>query len=168
FKLISSKKKITETMKQYDANFAYDKFEGQIIALVRMVVFASHPEQLACYRGGPLDKRFSDILEMTYTNAICVKKIKLEGNILHLSLRTWWVNYSESKGTVCKTGDCIDVTLSRNVTVIEPPGFSITSVVCPNCGGSFDAVRQNRCPYCDNEYHMEDEGWVIDEIHLIR
>ena len=168
FKWSSSKRKITDTMKKYDPNFAFDKFEGQVVALIRMVVFAEKPKMLACYRGGEIDARFSDILEMTYTNATCLKKVYMEGNILHMSLRTWWVNYSEKNGKVRKTGDCIDVDLSRNVANIEPPGFSITSVACPNCGGSFDAVRQTICPYCDSEYHMEDSSWVIDRISLKR
>lgn len=85
-----------------------------------------------------------------------------------MSLRTWWINYSENQGKVRKTGDCIDVELSRNVAVMEPPGFSITSVACPSCGGSFDAVRQKVCPCCGGEYHMENEGWVIDDMCLIR
>ncbi len=155
-------------MKKYDPNFAYDKFEGQIVALIRMAVFAEYPEKLACYRGGQRDDRFSNILEMTYTNATCPKKVRLEGNILHMFLRTWWINYSEAQGKVHKTGDCIDVEVSRNVAVMEPPGFSITSVGCPNCGGSFDAVRQKTCPYCGGEYHMENEGWVIDDMRLFR
>lgn len=168
YKWSSSRKKITNIMKKYDPNFAFDKFEGQIVALVRMAVFAGQPEKLACYRGGQRDVRFSDILEMTYTNAVCLKHVRMKGNILHMSLRTWWIDYSENRGKIRKTGDCIDVELSRNVAVMEPPGFSITSVACPNCGGSFDAVRQKVCPYCGSEYHMENEGWVIDDMRLIR
>lgn len=168
FKRSKSKRKITNIMKKYDSNFAFDKFEGQIVAMVRMAVFAKQPEKLACYRGGQRDERFSDILEMTYTNATCLRHVRMEGNIMHMSLRTWWINYSENQGKVRKTGDCIDVELSRNVAVMEPPGFSITSVACPNCGGSFDAVRQKVCPYCGGEYHMENEGWVIDDMCLIR
>ena len=168
FQWAGSKRKITNMMKKYDPNFSFDKFEGQIVALVRMAVFADHPEKLACYQGGQMDARFSDILEMTYTNSTCLQKMRMEGNILHMSLRTWWVNYSENQGKVRKTGDCIDVELRRNVAVVEPPGFSITSAMCPNCGGSFDAVRQKVCPNCGGEYHMENEGWVIDDMKLIR
>lgn len=86
----SSKRKIINIMKQYDPNFSFDKFEGQIVALIRMVVFSDKPEMLACYRGKKTDPRFADILEMTYTNATCLNKVQMEGNILHMSLRTWW------------------------------------------------------------------------------
>ena len=164
---LKSKKKITDIMKKYDPYFSFDIFESQIIALVRMAVFADQPEKLACYSAGKRDPRFSDILEMTYTNATCLKHVQMEGNILHMSLRTWWVNYSEKQGKIKKTGDCIDVELSRNVLSMETPGFSITSVECRSCGGSFDAVRQKICPYCGSMYHMENEGWVITDMRLI-
>lgn len=168
FKLYGSKKKIKKIMQQYNPNFSFDKFEGQVVSLIKMAMFAEEPQNLACYQGADRDPRFSDILEMTYTNATCLNQTQLDGNILQLSLRTWWINYSESKGKVLKTGDCIDITIRTNVTVMEPPGFSITSVACPHCGGSFDAVRQKNCPYCGGTYHMENEGWVITDMRLIR
>lgn len=164
----SSKRKIKNTMLRYDKNFSFDKFEGQLVSLVRMAVLAEKPEELACYRADAREPLFSDILEMTYTNGICLNGICMEGNIMHMSVRTWWVNHYEEHGKVKKSGDCIDVTFRRNVEKQEAPGFSITSVSCPGCGGSFDAVRQKKCPYCGSEYHMEEESWVIEQMHLIR
>lgn len=37
-KWTSSKRKITNTMLKYDKNFSFDKFEGQLVALVRMAI----------------------------------------------------------------------------------------------------------------------------------
>ncbi len=163
-----TKSKITSTLRKYDPVFSYDKFEGQLVSLIRMATFADRPEELACYRGEKREPRFDDILEMTYTNGTILRKITRDGNKLILSLRTFWVNYSESNGTVNKTGDCIDVVVSRDITKQEKPGFSITSVQCESCGGSFDAVRQRCCPYCGSEYHMENEGWIIEDMKLVR
>lgn len=87
---------------------------------------------------------------------------------LSLTLRTWWLNYNETNGNIKKTGDCIDVTLRRDMSHPEMPGFSITSVHCPSCDGSFDAVRQHLCPYCGTDYHMENESWTIENLKLIR
>ena len=67
-----------------------------------------------------------------------------------------------------KSGDCIDGRFRRNVDIQVGPGFSITSVSCPGCGDSLDAVWQKKCPYCGSEYHMEEESWVIEQMHLIR
>lgn len=168
FASISAKGKITRTMSRYDRYFSFDKFEGQIISLIRMAVFAKEPANLTAYKGTELDARFKDIVEMTHRASFVVKNIRQSGNILHMTLRTWWINYSEHDNKIEKTGDCIDITISRDITQIETPGFSITSVNCKNCGGSFDAVRQHCCPYCQTEYDMERESWVIEEMKLIR
>ena len=105
---------------------------------------------------------------MTYTNGLCLNKLWLEGDQMHMSIRTWWINYYENDGKIKKCGDCIDTVLVKNISRQEEPGFSITSVFCPDCGGSFDAVRQRICPYCGKEYHMENESWIIEKMHLIR
>ena len=167
-KWTSSKRKITNTMLKYDKKFSFDKFEGQLVALVRMAVLAEKPENLACYAAGTRDAQFADILEMTYTNGLCLNKLWLEGDQMHMSIRTWWINYYENDGKIKKCGDCIDTVFVKNISRQEEPGFSITSVFCPDCGGSFDAVRQRICPYCGKEYHMENESWIIEKMHLIR
>lgn len=165
---LSSKSKIKRMMTAYDPNFSYDKFEGQLVALIRMAVFAKEPQNLTAYRGKERDARFQNILEMTYTNGMCLKNVKKQGDDLHLTIRTWWINYSEEQGKIRKTGDLIDVTICRNIAHREVPGFSVTSVNCHSCGASFDAVRQRNCPYCGTEYHMEEDYWVIEEMRLIR
>lgn len=168
FKAMGAKRKLTNIMKRFDKNFSYDKFEGQLVSLIRMAVFAENTATMTACRNFPRDKRFEDIVEMTYTKGLCLQNTVQKGNMLYLVLRTWWINYSEKDGRVIKTGDCIDTVFSRNISKQEPPGFSITSVNCHSCGGSFDAVRQRNCPYCGSEYHMEDEGWVVEDMKLVR
>ena len=163
---VTTKGKINRAFAPYDPYFSFEKFEGQIIALVRMTVLADQPENLAFYRGASLNPYFRDIIEMTYMHALTVNDIHMEGSSLCLNLRTWWINYSEQNGTVKRRGDCIDITLRRNTAYMEPPGFSITSVHCPSCGASFDSVRQRICPYCGNEYHMENAGFIIEKLEL--
>lgn len=163
---VTAKGKISRAFAPYDPVFSFEKFEGQIIALIRMTVLADHPENLAFYRGSSFDPYFQDIIEMTYMQALTVNDIHMEGSELCLNLRTWWINYSEHDGAINRRGDCIDVSLRRNTAYMEPPGFSITSVHCPACGASFDSVRQRICPYCGNEYHMENAGFIIEKLEL--
>lgn len=89
-------------MLKYDKKFSFDKFEGQLVALVRMAVLAEKPENLACYAAGTRDAQFADILEMTYTNGLCLNKLWLEGDQMHMSIRTWWINYYENDGKIKK------------------------------------------------------------------
>ena len=164
---VTTKGKVKSAFAPYDPYFSFEKFEGQIISLIRMAIMSDHPENLASYCGGTLNPYFRDIIEMTYMQAMTVQDIHMEGSHLCMTLRTWWINYSEKNGRVNRCGDCIDVTLRRNVAYMEPPGFSITSVYCRNCGASFDSVRQRNCPYCGTVYHMENEGFIIERLELV-
>lgn len=164
---VTTKGKVKSAFAPYDPYFSFEKFEGQIISLIRMAIMSDHPDNLASYCGGTLNPYFRDIIEMTYMQAMTVQDIHMEGSHLCMTLRTWWINYSEKNGRVNRCGDCIDVTLRRNVAYMEPPGFSITSVYCRNCGASFDSVRQRNCPYCGTVYHMENEGFIIERLELV-
>ena len=164
---MTTKGKVKSAFAPYDPYFSFEKFEGQIISLIRMAIMSDHPENLASYCGGTLNPYFRDIIEMTYMQAMTVQDIHMEGSHLCMTLRTWWINYSEKDGSINRRGDCIDVTLRRNVAYMEPPGFSITSVYCRNCGASFDSVRQRNCPYCGTVYHMENEGFIIERLELV-
>ncbi len=151
-----------------DPWFSCQKFEGRVIALIRMAVFAQKPENLAVYQAGERDAGFASILEMTYADAMAVKGVRRSGNMFYLTLQTWWVNYVQQGERIKKRGDCIEVTLARDISGQEKPGFSITSVSCPGCGGSFDAVRQRYCPFCRLEYPMQKYNWVIREMKFYR
>lgn len=95
FGFLRTKRKLKDTMLRYDPNFSYEKFESQMISLVRMAVFSNDPSTLSSYRGGTLDERFKDIIEMTYTSGMTLRNLSVENNQLHMTLRTWWINYSE-------------------------------------------------------------------------
>lgn len=165
FTALTAKHKVKRVMSKFDRNFSYEKFEGQIVSLIRMAVFAKDPTNLVAYDAPKRDKSFEDIVEMSSPSGICLKKYSVKNNILHITLKTWWINYYEKNGHIHKKGDIITVTLRHNLAKQTPPGFSISSVSCKSCGRSFDAIRQRRCPNCNTPYHMEDEGFVIEELY---
>lgn len=85
------------------------------------------------------------------------------------SMRYYAMKHQGIKGDKGSSLDIMseETTLRRNVAYMEPPGFSITSVYCRNCGASFDSVRQRNCPYCGTVYHMENEGFIIERLELV-
>mgnify|MGYP007116388942 FL=1 len=110
FGFLRTKRKLKDTMLRYDPNFSYEKFEGQMISLVRMAVFSNDPSTLSSYRGGTLDERFKDIIEMTYTSGMTLRNLSVENHQLHMTLRTWWINYSEKMEIIsgCRLRYCRD------------------------------------------------------------
>ena len=63
-----------------------------MVALIRMAVFAKDAQNLTAYCGGKRDDCFADIIEMTYTNGMCLQKVRQNDNVLHLTIRTLWIN----------------------------------------------------------------------------
>ena len=166
FKYFGAKNKVTNIIKRYDPNFLYEKFEGQVISLIKMAVFTDDPCNLASYKPDVRDPRFNSIVDMVYGGAMIPLSTRMEGNLLYMTLRTWWCNHVNNNGAIKKSGDLIDVTICRNVANMQTPGFSISAVGCPQCGGSFDAVRQKKCPFCGNEIYLENENWVITDMEI--
>lgn len=164
FKYIGAKRKVTNIIRKYDPNFLFEKFESQIISLIKMAVFTDEPNNLAAYQQATRDPQFDSIVDMVYGGAMIPLSSHVNGNMLYVTLRTWWCNYTCQNGKIIKRGDLIDVTICRNISKMQTPGFSVSAVECPQCGASFDAVHQKICPFCDSKFHMEDENWVISAL----
>lgn len=62
FWTLRSKSRIKGIMKRVDPNFSYEKFEGQMVALIRMAVFAKDPQNLTAYCGGKRDDHLRTLL----------------------------------------------------------------------------------------------------------
>lgn len=167
FKYIGAKSRIGNAVKQYDSSFLYEKFEGQVVSLIKMAVFTEDPDNLASYQPTVRNPQFDRIVDMIYGGVMILQEAHMSGNMLFMTIRTWWCNYAYENGKIEKRGDLIDVTIMRNVANMQAPGFSISAVGCPQCGGSFDAVRQRNCPFCGTAYHMENENWVIADMKLL-
>lgn len=56
------------------------------------------PEIKRTYHATTLDPRFQNIVEMTHISTFVVKRIRKENNLLHMTLRTWWINYNDMGG----------------------------------------------------------------------
>ena len=78
---MTTKGKVKSAFAPYDPYFSFEKFEGQIISLIRMAIMSDHPENLASYCGGTLNPYFQDIIEMTYMQAMTVQDIHMEGSV---------------------------------------------------------------------------------------
>lgn len=167
FKYIGAKSRIGNVVKQYDSSFLYEKFEGQVVSLIKMAVFTENPDNLASYQPTVRNPQFDRIVDMIYGGVMILQEAHTSGNMLFMTIRTWWCNYAYENGKIKKRGNLIDVTIMRNVANMQAPGFSISAVGCPQCGGSFDAVRQRNCPFCGTAYHMENENWVIADMKLL-
>ena len=75
---------------------------------------------------------------------------------------------SRDLGNKIKTRDEVyRIKAGRRTDIPYTNNFSITNIQCASCGGSFDAFKSNKCPYCGSEYDQEKNDWVIYEMRSV-
>lgn len=159
---ISTGKKLTVRMKGYDPDFSYPYFEGRLIALFRSIAFSEAREKLSIYTGHEDLSFLDDAVDLSYRGASKLKSFKEEDGRLKITMKIYMHN-TYMKEKITRKDEDLLVTMERKAGH-EDPGFRAYKVQCPNCGGSFDAMHQKKCPHCSSEYELVNEDWVISSI----
>ncbi len=157
-------KKVEQRMKKYDALFSYKYFEGKVLSLLKMVLYSNDLGNLAAYEGAPLDLAYADIVDVTYAGSMGLKSFQVEVNEAHVELDVFLMNTYYKNNRISRKREVVTMSLCKNISKPSDFGFSIKAVCCPNCGGSFDATRQKKCPYCSGGYQMKEHDWVVTAI----
>lgn len=160
FRAVMTKNKIQRFMEKLDPNFSYEYFEGQVMSLLRMVVLSGDVKNLAVFDGTERSDCFDNVIDMVYEGGMVVRGLYQDGSFCTLDLRAYMLD-TYDEGKIYTRSDSIDFTVVRSMGAKIAPGFSIRLVNCKNCGGSFDASHQKKCPYCGTDYEMKRESWVI-------
>ncbi|MCR4650033.1 MAG: flagellar export protein FliJ [Lachnospiraceae bacterium] len=161
---IGSARRFENYMKKYSPEFSFEYLTGKTISLMKMIFFSDEHENLPFYIGEDLNGRFSDIVEVLYRGAMGYKTMKAEGDYVHVTVVVFLENTYENDGVVKKKNEKFEVTLVKNVSVPIQYTFSVKKLMCPNCGGSFDATKNTKCPYCGGTYRVEDSDWAVEKI----
>ena len=57
-----------------------------------------------------------------------------------------------------------NVTINKDIRIVNDSSFSIEKISCKSCGGSFDAEYVKNCPYCNSEFNLINYDYVISEV----
>lgn len=155
--------KLTRLMKPHDRNFSYEYFVGRVLGLLKILIFADHQKNLAVYAGEEELPDCSDIVESSYRGSIKLYRCWAENGYCYVDLEVYMTDVYDT-GSISTKNDRYRMTVYRKLQKDSDLGFSIKKVQCAGCGASFDATRERRCPYCDREYHLEEDDWVAVKI----
>lgn len=162
-KTAGTKGKLTRLMQPYDKSFSYEYFTGRILSLIKMIIYADNTKNLAVYEGDEKVPDYSDIVESVYRGSMGLSRKWIENGYCYLDLNVYMTDTYDA-GRIYRKNDQFHIVVCRKLQKDSDLGFSIKKVQCAGCGGSFDATRQRRCPYCDREYHLRDDDWVVIKI----
>lgn len=160
----SAEKQIERKMKQVDPNFSYKIFEGQLVSYLQMVLFSNDISNLSCFEGGSVPEKYKDLIDISYHGTVSLKQIETPGDLIRLNMTIFARNTYFINDKIKVKDEQIPVQVTKKVYVPSKIGFSVRTVTCKQCGGSFDASRQKKCSFCQSPYDMKLENWVITRI----
>jgi len=165
-KTLRSRRKMLTFMKAYEPDFSYEAFEGRVLSLLRTIVFSADRDTLSLYEGKADLSAFADIIDMQYRGAVYIKKCEKIDDLLNVEGIAYLTD-TYIRRSVQEKDEKIHFVLQKEVTGHADPGFSIHRVLCPSCGGSFDAMHQRNCPYCGNQYDLKKKDWIVKDMKKI-
>lgn len=158
---IKTQKKMEKAMKEYEPDFSYPYFEGRLISLFRAIAFSDEREKLSIYEGDQ-DLSFLDpLVDLQYRGATQLLKFREEDGVLKVKVFMDDLRYD---GKLRRRDENYVISMERDADTGRDPGFNLTKVNCRNCGASFDALHQKKCPYCGTKYRLAYDDWMITSI----
>lgn len=161
---LKTKKKIVDLLHGFDPSFSYEYFVQKLISQLKIIVFSDDRSNLAFFSSNNSLAELDEILDMDFDSHIELNSYNVDNGICSLDINLYMddIHYSNSK--ILRKHDCFRMVLKKNVTVPENLGFTIKSVNCKTCGGSFDATKLRTCPFCNSEYDAKHDTWMIQSI----
>ncbi len=161
FRMIKTKRKLPEFMRNFEKNFTLDYFIGKLIYLARTMVYSEDYENCAVYCGEPMENTCKNIIDMTYWGFINAKKFYIQDDHAYIDIDLFMQTIYCKGRHISKKSDWFNFLICKSIHAETDHGFSIHKIECKSCGASFDATREKHCPYCNSNYDLSDYDWVI-------
>ena len=139
-------------------------FEGRVISLLRTIVFSKDRDSLSIYEGDDDLSAFDDVVDMQYRGGTYIKKCEEIDGALYVE-GIAYLNDTYIRNSLREKDEKISFILTKKAQSHIEPGFSIHRVLCPSCGGTFDALHQRNCPYCSNTYDLKKKDWIVKKMY---
>lgn len=159
-----SRSKITRDVSKFDPAFSYEYFEGKALSLTRIVVLSPDPANCIQYSGSKIKECFREIINIDYRGGMHFISLQRKEDVLEVKLQLYLKNTYDTKGKIKEKDEVISLTLHHKAEFKVVPDFSIKKVECSGCGGSFDATRYQKCPYCNQKYDVGRDDWIVKDI----
>ena len=161
---IGSRKKFEQRMKMITPEFSFEYFTGKAISLIKTAVYSENAQDLLFYRGGPLDPGFKDVIDLNYGGALGLADVTEGNGIVTVATDAFFDVLYESGSKVRFKRETYRAVFQRRTDIPINLQFSMTKIQCPTCGGSFNAIRNRKCPYCGNPYDIISQDWILAEL----
>ena len=161
---IGSRKKFEQRMRMITPEFSFEYFTSKVISLIKTVVYSENPQDLLFYKGGATSPEFKDIIDLNYGGALGLAGFQEERGIVTVFTDAFFdVLYAKDSKIIFKR-ETFRAVFQRRTDIPINLQFSMTKIQCPTCTGSFNAIRNKKCPYCGNVYDIISDDWVLVDL----
>ena len=161
---IGSRKKFEQRMKMITPEFSFEYFTSKAISLIKTAIYSENAQELMFYRGGALNPEFKDVIDLNYGGALGLANVTEENRIVTVATDAFFDVLYERDSKVIFKRERLRAVFQRRTDIPINLQFSMTKIQCPTCGGSFNAIRNRKCPYCGNDYDIISQDWVLVEL----
>ena len=152
--------------KQHFPDLNYEYFEGKAISLLKCIIFSKDAPDFVQYKGNSLRKGYKDIVDISYLGGMGVDEVNEIDENIEIKLRIYLENTKYDGNKIFFTKDIAYMTMVHNRNNEIKKEFTISAVKCPSCDGSFNALREKNCIYCNTPYDAEIDDWVVTNLEL--
>lgn len=161
---MSAEPRVKKFMRRYQTDFSFQFFAAKMLNLLKIMIYSDEYDNLAVYEGAPFPNTFRDIIDVKYRGGLSLSRIYMEGEDCHVELGVYVIStYCNSSG-IRERNETYKLHVCKNISQPDDFSFSIREYQCRNCGASFDAAKERRCPYCGSNYHLKENDWVVLEL----
>ena len=160
----TSRKKFEWQMSRICPEYTFEHFISKMVSMFKIVVFSDRDDELPFYKGRNLGNMLDDIVDVSPRGVMSCRRVWTEGNMVYVT-GDIYAEVTRDLGTKLKRRDEVyRITAGRRIDIPFTKNFSITSIQCSSCGGSFNAYKSKKCPYCGTEYEQANSDWIICDI----
>ena len=152
---------LPDFIRRYEPSFSLDYFITKLIYLTQVMVYTENYANCALYAGEPMENRWDDLIDARYRGFVNVHNCFEQNGYVYVDVSISMDNVYLHGGRVKRRNEAFRMLLRKSATAETDYGFSIHSINCRSCAGSFDAAKEKRCPYCGSEYAIDSYDWVV-------
>ena len=159
--VLGSKRRYEEELKRTSPDFSFDYFSNKAATIAKMLIFSEDPSSLPISTNGHMDNPYGDVVDALFRGPVIIREFNRNGSYCSVRADVQFDLLYEKKHGFRNRRKFVPVVFSRDLTRPLDQNYSVRKVSCRNCGGSFDASRQDHCPYCGTEYDIRKEDWFV-------
>lgn len=163
---IKSGRILSEFMKKYEPSFSMDYFITKIVYFAQVMTYTENYENCALYAGQPMTNQWQDVIDARYRGFVDVHACYQQNGFIYVDVSISMNNIRLNGNSIKRKNETIRMLLRKSATAETDYGFSIHSINCRSCGGSFDAAKEKHCPYCGNDYVIDSYDWVVMDFKI--